>query len=66
MRAGGKAFSKKVVPDTPGTMGAVAIFEAAFDLSQENLVIPGMVTRGTMEPGMKAGTRDIQRFAQPW
>jgi hypothetical protein len=40
MRAGGKAFGKKIMPDTPGTMGAVGIFEAAFDLFQENLLIP--------------------------
>lgn len=51
MQTTGKAFSKKIVPDTPGTIGAVTIFEAAFDLVQENLVIPGMVARRTIEPG---------------
>ena len=54
MQTTGKAFSKKIVSDTPCTIAAVTIFEAAFNLVQENLVIPGMLARRTIEPGMEA------------
>ncbi|EAV40146.1 hypothetical protein SIAM614_00035 [Stappia aggregata IAM 12614] len=37
MQTTGKPFRKKVMPDTPSTVGAVAVLEAAFDLVEQNL-----------------------------
>lgn len=35
-----KAFGEEAVPDTPCAVGAIAILEAAFDLVEQDLVIP--------------------------
>jgi len=48
MQTTGKPFRKKVMPDTPSTVGTVAVLEAAFDLVEQNLVIPGMLARSTI------------------
>lgn len=58
MQSAGEAFSEQVVPDTPGTIGAVAEIEALLDLRQQDLIKPSMDARRTIELGMKAGTRN--------
>ncbi|GHC81227.1 hypothetical protein GCM10010136_34620 [Limoniibacter endophyticus] len=65
MQAAEEAFGEKVVPDTPGTIGTVTVLEAVLDLVEQNLILPGMSARRTVEPGIEARTRDPQRLAEP-
>ncbi len=65
MKTARQAFSQHIMPDTPGTIGSVAVLETLPNLVQQNLIVAGMVARRAIEPGMEAGTRNPQRFAEP-
>jgi len=65
MSAARDPIRQQVVPDAPGTVGAVARQEAGSHLGQQLFVGLRSGTRRSSSPGIEACARDTERLAQP-
>lgn len=61
----GEAVFENVAPHTTGAVGAVAGPETRLDCRNQFRIMERAGTGQAVEPGMEAGTRDFQHFAEP-